>query len=172
MKRYVLMLSILVFGISTWAQSPPHQHQAPKVSVVEGSVNPELIPDSTMYRLFLLNISTSATPTDQEREKQSAHLTAMGLKGTDRIQAMMVLSDFKTQYRNLVARYNEYATEMLKEGTQPDDRLFLQQRDDLVQITRDSLGRVLSVSGRASFDGYVQNEKKHVQIHTLKGDQQ
>jgi len=170
-KMIIATWVAIAFAVGTSAQSPPHHHALESHSIVDGSQRPDLIPDSTMYRLFFLTVSTGPNNTEQERERQAARLTAMKLSGTDRVQVMMVLSDFKTRYKNLVARYNEYATETLKQNAEPDNRIFLQQQEDLVQSTRDALNRVLSVSGKLSFDAYVQNEKKRVQLHTIGGQQ-
>lgn len=50
-----LILSMLALG--AWAQTSPPQHIHPNVTVVDGAIRPELIPDSTAYRLWLITVS-------------------------------------------------------------------------------------------------------------------
>lgn len=170
-RRYLSTVLVLsVFAFSGWAQSPPHQHafDPSQITVVDGSKNPELIPDSTIYRLFLLAVSTGSYPTEQEQARQDAHLTDIGLSGADRLQAVMILTNFKLQYQSLIKRYNESAVAALAQNSQPDERTFLQQRDDLVQATRDALKRTLSAPAMTRFDAHVQGERKHVRLHMTK----
>lgn len=62
MIRYVnTVVALFVIALGAWAQnSVPHQHSVAPSNLIDGSKNPELIPDSTAYRLYLLNASIPA----------------------------------------------------------------------------------------------------------------
>jgi len=64
-----------------------------------------------------------------------------------------LLTDFKTQYVGLIARYNESAKAALAHGGQPDVNLLLQQRDDLVQMTRAAMALRLSSESVSRIEG-------------------
>ena len=49
--------------------------------MIDGAVHPELIPDIAAYRLYLLAVARSATPTEQERRHQAAQLGVIGWIG-------------------------------------------------------------------------------------------
>src|SRR5271170_1678306 len=138
MIRYVTLLVLSVFAFGAWAQTSPPQHQHPNVTVVDGAKNPELIPDSTAYRVWLVTVSLPPNAAERERTFQQAHLKKLQLTSTDSLTLLSVLEDFKSKYLSLIASYNESAKAALLHGGQADQKSFLQQRDDLVASTRDS----------------------------------
>ncbi len=163
MIRYVTVLVLSVFALGAWAQnSPPHQHD----TVVDGAKNPELIPDSTALRLWLVTVSELPNATAQDRDRQRAHLSGLKLNELDNLQLVTLLADFKGQYLNLIERYNESAKAALAHHSQPDLKLFLQQRDDLVQTTKAAIALRLSREGTARIDARVKQQKKRIQLHT------
>ena len=170
MVRYVSLLVLFVFALGAWAQTSPPQHQHPTVTVVDGAKNPELIPDSTAYRVWLVTVSLPPHATEKERAFQQAHLRTLKLaSGVDSLQLLTILTEFKSQYLSLIARYNESAKAALLNGSQPDEKLFLQQRDDLVSSTRAAIAQRLTVQGASAIDAHVQGEKKRIQLHTTGG---
>ena len=81
MKRLLLLASLLLaFEVGAFAQMLPpdinmsDMHSAPSAPVIDGAKNPELIPDSTAYRLFFVTTADSATATDAEKVRHRAHL--------------------------------------------------------------------------------------------------
>lgn len=164
MSRYFTLLISFVFALGAWAQSSPsHQHAD---TVVDGAKNPELIPDSTAYRLWLVTVSELPNATAQDRDRQRAHLANLQLTELENLQLVTVLADFKGQYLSLIERYNESARAALANGGQPDLKLFLQQRDDLVQTTRAAIALRLLPESVSRLDVHVQEHKKHIQLHT------
>ena len=162
MIRYVTVLILSVFALGAWAQSPvPHQHPAAAANMVDGSKNPELIPDSTAYRLFLLNHSVRANSSEEDRKIQSAHLAKVGLDVNDWQPVLTVLASFRSQYDAWLSRYNAAAT---AQGENFNPTSFLQQREDVVQSIRDMLKRSLSPVGMLRLDAHVQTEKKFMQV--------
>jgi hypothetical protein len=68
MKRLILAVVVLLFSVvPSWAQ---HAHE--QAQVIDGAKNPELIPDSTAYRMVLLHLSTPSNYTADE--KRTRHL--------------------------------------------------------------------------------------------------
>lgn len=158
MIRYVTLFVLSVFAVGAWAQtSPPHQHSE---TVIDGAKNPELIPDSTAHRLWFITVSQLPNATQQDRDRQRAHLASLQLSALDNLQLITILAEFKSQYNSLIERYNQSA-----KGGQPDMKLFLQQRDDLVQTARAAITLRLPESA-SRIDARVQEHKKHIQLHT------
>src|SRR5258708_14842701 len=125
MIRYATVLVLSVFALGAWAQNPvPHQHLASPPNLIDGSKNPELVPDSTAYRLYLLTVSIPANSTEEYRKAQSAHLAKTGLGVNDLQSVLTVLTAFRSQYDAWLSRYNSAAT---AQGEKFDRTPFLQQ---------------------------------------------
>ena len=170
-KLITVVIALSVFALGAWAQTPP-QHQHPDVTVVDGAKNPELIPDTIAYRLWLVTVSLTPDATDKERTFQQAHLNKLQLTSSvDYLQLLSILTDFKRQYLSLIASYNESAKAALLKGSQADEKLFLQQRDYLVSDTRTVIAQRLTPDSAARIDAHVQGEKKRIQLHTAGGGQ-
>lgn len=163
----VLVLMIFAFGTSA-QNSPPHQHVVAATTIIDGSKNPELIPDATAYRMWLLTVSLPANPTEQDLNAQQAHLAKLQLATRDYLTLQGILVDFKSRYVELINRYNESAK---AQGIQADQTLFLQQRDDLVQITRTTINLRLPPDAATRVNAAVQGHKRFIQIHTSQGGQ-
>ena len=161
-KAIITLLSILVFAVGSSAQSPPAHKHLP-ITVIDGEKNPELIPDATAFRMWLVSVSLPPNATEREREFQKAHLTMLRLTERDRLALLPILTDFKTQYLNLIARFNEAA----QKGVQ-DAKLFQAQSDELAQSTRAAIARQLSAVGAANVEGHVQGEKKRIRLFATK----
>lgn len=162
-RTIIALLFIFVFAPGAWAQTSPPQHQHPNVTVVDGAKNPELIPDATVWRLWLVLVSLSPNVTEKERTFQQAHLATLQLTNADTVKLNTILTEFKGQYLALIARYNESAKAALQ-GGQPDRELFLQQRDDLVSSTRAAIAQQLTPQAATRINAHVQEQKTH--IHT------
>lgn len=141
------------------------------VAVVDGAKNPELIPDSTAYRLWLVTVSVPTNATDKQRTFQRAHLNRVHLAAADNAQLVSLPTDFKNQYQRLISQYNESAKAALLGGKQADQQSFLQARDDLVSRTRAAITRGLAPESAALIDAHVQREKAHMQLHLSEGAQ-
>lgn len=140
-----------------------HVHGA-SAGIVDGAVHPEMIPDSTAYRLYFIAVSEPPNAAPEQKNRQLAHIRRTRLTNTDCEALVGALADFKTQYTDLIDRYNETAEAATKAGVQPDLQTFIQQREALVQATRDNLTMVLSPDGVSRLDSHVQKEKKGMKI--------
>ncbi len=145
------------------AQSNMPAHHAP-VRVIDGAVNPELIPDLTAYRLYLLTISKPPNPTDEQTKRTDADTRKAGLQEPDRLSLVAIADDFNYQYHNMVKAYNDAATAAWKQGQRSDLPAFRRQRDQLVQSTIDRLNHTLTPGGWSTFNTYVQAEKRRMKI--------
>jgi hypothetical protein len=163
-RNVTTVLVLFAFALGGWAQTSPPQHQHSD-TVIDGAKNPELIPDSTALRLWLVTVSELPNATAQDRDRQSAHLAKLRLTELDNLQLVTLLADFKSQYLSLIDRYNESAKAALAHGVEPDLKLFLQQRDDLVQTTKAAMALRLSHETVTRIDAHVQEHKKNIQLH-------
>lgn len=163
---FVSSLSLSLCGYC-WAQGSPPGHTHPAVTVVDGASNPDLISDSTAYRVWLVAVSIAPDSTEKQRRFQEAHLRRVRLTSSvDYIRLLVILGEFKSQYQTLVTAYNESAKNALLSGSHADLQAFLQRRDDLVSTTRAAIAQRLTPEGAALVDAHVRGEKRHIQIHT------
>ena len=143
--------------------SRTHVHST-DAGLIDGAQHPELIPDSTAYRLFLITVSEKPNPTSKEAERQLAFLTAAGLDRDDIEAAIPILATFKAQYTDLIAGYNKAVASANATGIAPDLATFLQRRDSLVQSTRDALASALTHAGMDLVHAHVQREKRKMKV--------
>lgn len=161
-KAIVLAMLLSIVSVIASAQQAQMNHVHPKIKVTDGAVNPELIPDSTAYHLYFLNLSTKVNPSVDESHYQSAAIGHLGLDGIDQLRLIGVLRDFRDRRDGLIARFNIYATSAQARGEVVDQTLFLQQLDDLTVSTRASLKLSLSDMALTNLDRRVQEVKKHI----------
>jgi hypothetical protein len=137
--------------------------------MIDGSKNPEQIADSTAYRLFLLTVAETSSPTDERKARQLAFLKQAGLDDNDTKAAIPILANFKAQYADLIKQYNQSVDAANKNGTAPDIVTFLRQRDQLVQSTRDALNQGVSLNGMLNVHAHVQRQKSKMKIAAKEG---
>ncbi len=138
-----------------------HQHAA--VTVIDGAKNPELIPDSTAYRLVLLDLALPDNPRDTDRQRQAAYLNNIGLTLNEVIQFTAVLTEFRSAHSAWIARWNTAAQAADNAGVVFDPSSFLQQLEDLVQSTRATVKQNSIID--LKLGGYVQRYKANIQIY-------
>ncbi len=138
------------------ATSPP--------DMINGAKHPELIPDPIAYRLFFLTVAEPADTADEQRARQRAYLRTAGLKEEDVQPAAAVLATFKSQYDELVGRYNESVQVANETGAEPDLATFLSQQDELVESTRKALEAAIGPEVAKRFEVHVQHEKRNMRI--------
>jgi len=166
-------IAAIISGCLAAAQStapapPAHQHtqaNMAQTNIIDGAVHPEMIPDLTAYRLYLAMVSRPPAPTDDQVKRQEAQLRKTGLQDGDRKRLVATLSNFYSEYQNLIQTFNQEATSAWARGERPDMESLRVQRDQLVQSTHDALKAALTAKGWTLLDAHVQNEKKHMKIH-------
>jgi hypothetical protein len=167
-KAIITLLSLCVFALGAWAQSPP-QHQHAAANIIDGAVHPELIPDAVAYRLYLLTVSEGPAPLPHESRRQHSHLQKAGLPEKDILSATIILADFKTQYAALIEQYNN--SPEVQNNTNDGLALFLAKRDALVQSTRDALKSSLTPAGMSSLHLHIQKEKSKMKVAAQEAQQ-
>jgi hypothetical protein len=166
----VVALGALAPVPSNRSQEPAPAHLHPAVPanqalMIDGAEHPELIPDSTAYRLFFNTVAEVPNPKQDCKARQLAYLGSAGLKGDNDLQAAIeTLAAFKAQYSDLIARYNQSAEESSAKGQSPDLATFLTQRNALVQTTRNGLETVLSADAMTRLHAHIQREKRKMKI--------
>ena len=143
------ILAVLPILNPARAQStaPTHQHTPEKM--IDGAANPELIPDLTAYRLYLVMVSQPASPKDEQNKRQEAQLRKIGLQEADEKALFAALENFNYEYRNLIEGYNRQATAAWARGQKLDIGSLRLQRDQVVQSTHDALKAALTPAGWA-----------------------
>ena len=146
---------------------PLHAHT--QSGMIDGFNHPELIPDISAYRLYLLAVSRSASPTDDERKSQAAMLRPVHLSDQDNQALIAVLVSFRERYMRLIQDFNKRAESAQVKGQYLDQAPLLRDRDTLVQSTHDTLKSVLTPVGWSHLDNHVQNEKRMMKIPIVEG---
>jgi hypothetical protein len=139
-------------------------HQHPQPAMVDGSVHPELIPDLTAYRLWLVSVSRGSNPTENEVKHQSAQIARVRIGDEDRKTLISTLTTFRLQYQNLIQSFNAEATAAWAKGDAPNVAAFQLRRDQLVQSIHDALKANLSANAWETLDGHIKGEKSQMKI--------
>ena len=165
MKTCVVLLGIsCVMLMSVLPASPlfaqQHNHAA-TVPIIDGSKNPELIPDLVAYRLYLVTVGELPTAKTEDMERQKAHLAKVGLNAEDTAAVVKTANDFKKQYRALIDDYNAHLDAQRIDAVA--FRVFMLKRDALVASAMSSLRNNLTHEGFTGFDKHIQAEKSHMQ---------
>ena len=143
--------------------------QAP-TNIIDGAKNPQLISDLTAYRLYFVLASRAANPSNKNNAHQKAYFSHAGLKAEDTDVAAAILERFRTQYADLIDRYNKEVERASITGNFPDQQEFLKKRDALVLSTKTALEQQLSPESAASLAAHIQREKVFMKVS--KGDGQ
>jgi len=132
--------------------------------MIDGETHPELIPDATAYRLYMLTVSTMPNATTDEHARQASHIAALRLHNADRITLTTILTDFKSRYSEMISEFNASATAAIARGEAPDIKTFLQKRNDLVQFVMTTLRLSLSPDGMKKLDSHIQLQKRSMKV--------
>jgi len=133
------------------------QHHQAAEQPIDGSKHPELISDTTAYRLFL---ATYAGADNQHRKLQSALFQKIGISQDDQVIMTNTLNDFNVRFPQILG---EDAKETaLNPST--DHRTFVINRDLMMDDILRALGVQLSRVGFQRLNGYVQGEKQRMRI--------
>ena len=165
----VLIFSSLVLSLGLsqpiQAQSSAAVHQHETAAMIDGAKHPELIPDSTAYRLYFVAMATDQNASESDRKRQKAHMAKTGLSANEQEVLVIALSDFRRQYDELVRQYNEEARRALARNEMADVGRLLRALDGLVEATRSTLRAQLPADSAARFHAFIQFEKRNMKIH-------
>ena len=161
MIRLTLLAALVSFASATLAQvqtnAPIHHHST--ADLIDGSLHPEQVPDSTAYRLVMLVLSKPAHPTETQTAHQNVQFRVAGLS-----VLIPILAEFNSNYHALIKSYNTTATAANAQGQRADIGSFLMKRDQLVQATHDRIKGIFTSDQWNHLDAYVQGEKRHIKV--------
>lgn len=152
----------LLFTVTAAAaqQSTPHNMMATQ-DFIDGAKNPELIPDGTAWRLWLISVTAED---EQHPELQVARmrafLRATAIQESDLPAAEQALAHFKADYAALIDSYNK----RMNSGENISMSEFTLQRDALIQATQTSLLGKLSTTSSGRLKSHVVREKTRMKI--------
>ncbi len=154
--------------LALWIAVPlPAQHAAHSSSlsvVVDGSKDPELIPDDLAYRHFLLALAEHGTPTTEEARRREARLNPVGLSVSDHDELIDQLHGVREELDSIqMSRQSGFASQTLTESARTALFTSLRSREQiLLDNAVASLRANLSSQGMAQLDAYVRG---HVKAH-------
>jgi hypothetical protein len=160
MKHKLFLWALLVGQTMAFGQAnmpPTHDH----ADVIDGSITPDLISDSTAWRLWLIAVTTEDNGKPELSEpRRRAFLKQAGIKDSEFSLAEGALAQFKSDYAALIDNYNK----RVSAGDNPDLADFIAQREALVQASQTILMGKLGTESVANFKSHIQAEKAHMKV--------
>jgi len=181
-KMLIFVTLVAALGLAFWQYQSPHVYahsqpkngmcqtvSAPEVDasppdMIDGAKYPELISDEIAYRLFFVTVAAPEGATKEQKARQRAYLRSAGLKEEEIQSAFGVLATFKSQYDELVGRYNDSVQSANETDGEPDLETFLTQQDKLVVSTKWALEAAISPQSVSQFEAHLQHEKRNMKI--------
>ena len=165
MRKYFSFALLLFCPVFVLGQDVHKSVHSDNAQLVDGATHPEMVPDSTAYRMFFIAASLPKDATPEEKAQQKAKLDPIGLSDAEVQVGIDIIDQFSADYTDLINTYNVQAAAASEQGVPPDLKSFLENRDLLVWITRESLRSALTSEGLAQFDIYVQSEKRRMLVN-------
>lgn len=142
------------------AQHSEHVTTQP-VELIDGAKNPDLIPDLTAWRLWLLSITAEDNKRSELSEaRRQAFLKAAGIPDIEIPAAEEVIAQFRKDYGALVDGYNK----RLNAGENPAISEFRAQRDTLVQAVQNTLSGKLETTTMGNMINHINREKMRMKV--------
>jgi hypothetical protein len=127
--------------------------------IVDGSKNPEAVPDDLAYRHFFAAFAAHPTPTSQELARQNAQLGPLQLAAADRGAFVGILGSFRV-------RLDQIEKAVAVAGTPANLASLQAQKVALAASTLANLRQTLTPAGVSRIDQYVQTRvKRHIVIY-------
>jgi len=143
---------------------PPPAGQSDPPGTIDGSKNPELIPDMVAYRLVLLAIAEPENASDAQQARFRAKIASAQLNEDDLQMLLGILGTFQNQMDALTAQANQIlARDPLPFAGTPDYQQLVElskQREPVFNQAMSAVPARLSVDGAAKLQTYVQNAKR------------
>ena len=173
-KSYALLASVLglfllvclIPNTRVSAQSTQQTQPAQNAgTLIDGGLNPELIPNSVAYRMYYIAATETSPEWDgaQKSEYLRSFFRIPGLSDGDMDTVEAILLDFRSQYDQLIVNFNAQATENLNNGVVTDPSSLTAQFDDLTDKTTKNLSKVFK-DKQGSLEAHIQDEKKHMKV--------
>lgn len=144
--------------------APPRQPDPP--GTIDGSKNPELIPDEVAYKMLFLVLFEPENATEAQKARQQAKINQVGLSEEDSVALLTVTAEFHRQ----MTAIDSQAAEVLKRNPSPhpasaDWQLLAQlqkQKDQLVPNGIAALAAALSAEGTRKLLLHLPNVKRGI----------
>jgi hypothetical protein len=131
---------------------------------IDGSKNPELIPDIVAYRLVLLGIAEPENATDAQQARFRAKIASAQLNEDDLQMLLGILGTFQNQMDALTAQANQIlARDPIPFAGTPDYQSLVglsKQREPVFNQAMSALSARLSADGAAKLQAYVESAKR------------
>jgi hypothetical protein len=161
--KLTVWLLFLTFAVQVSSQDggreQAHHEHANANAEIDGSKNPELIPDLTAYRLFLLALAKPPEATDSQKAIQMQLAKQVGIPDKDTQMLILIADRFRIDYAALIADFNLSVDLASSKGMPIDHAEFLEKRYALIGSTRDDLAQALSPSALIQLDAVIRSEK-------------
>jgi hypothetical protein len=125
--------------------------------LVDGSKNPDGIPDETAYRHFIKSITISTKPAVADAARRDAFLAAVGLSAGDRAASMNAVASVRQELDEIFARKMRLAA---APGADAQVQALTAQEHRALDAARSRLTDALSVEGKDSLDNYIRTRVK------------
>jgi len=142
-------------------------HVSASADIIDGSMHPELIPDSSAYRLWFSTVSLPPNATDEQRAIQGRLLSPLQLNGSDYTTLTDLLATFNGRFELLIKAQADNARLASTQLRSVDDSDFFSSRESLVSEIRQVMKSRLSVTAIKSIDEFVQGEKRNMKLSPL-----
>ena len=156
-------LLLIVVGLCAplaLAQYPEHLTTQP-AELIDGAKTPDLIPDLTAWRLWLLSVTAQDSKRAELSEaRRQAFLKAAGIPDIEISAAEEVIAQFRKDYGALVDDYNK----RLNAGENPSISEFRAQRDALVQRVQNTLWGKLETTTIGKMMNHINREKTRMKV--------
>lgn len=165
LARHVVVVTLVTSNLGTLIQAqenPMVMRQYFPSGTIDGSQNPEQIPDRTAYRLFFRAVSEPSNASPEQRERQCAKLTGANLSASDLSQLVDILGEFYDCRELLEQNYRLAFSRTERSQVTGVSTRFIAERDILTNETRDKIASRLTPEGAARLDRLVQREKVHM----------
>ena len=138
--------------------------------VIDGAINPELIPTKLAYRLVFLAVAEPANATDTERARAKAKIGATGMSAKDQEVFLGLLMKFHEGLDALKKDREELLdrTPRPGPGSVEAEKLAEMRKQEDVLLTRTvgDLLATLTPEGASRFEAFVEKAKRHIKVVT------
>ena len=164
-RRIFLLTILLALTSFLTAQEVVHGASCTAADeIIDGAVHPELIPDSSAFRLWFSSVSLPENPTTDQQAIQRRQLSSLRLDDGDFEVVTQSIAAFRKGFSALISEQNSRAEQDGRALRTTDNSRFLADRDTLVISLINNLKAQLSPTGWATVSSHVTEEKKNMKL--------
>ena len=164
-RRIFLLTILLALTSFLTAQEVVHGASCTAADeIIDGAVHPELIPDSSAFRLWFSSVSLPENQTTDQQAIQRRQLSSLRLDDGDFEVVTQSIAAFRKGFSALISEQNSRAEQDGRALRTTDNSRFLADRDTLVISLINNLKAQLSPTGWATVSSHVTEEKKNMKL--------